>query len=107
MATIELYGVKFLECDKGDCDWNIGYTPQDMNRFGLEFTFREGVGTRVCNYGSKAFAFGKNIDRDCPHKEELFGLLGEIFNWIEFYFHRFWGRVDPDVAKRALDSDRE
>ena len=103
MATIELYGVKFLECDKGDCDWNIGYTPQDMNRFGLEFTFREGVGTRVCNYGSKAFAFGKNIDRDCPHKEELFGLLGEYdAQWQS----RFWGRVDPDVAKRALDSDR-
>ncbi len=101
MATIELYGVKFLKCEKEDCDWNIGYTPRDKNRFGLEFTFREGPGTRVCNFGSKAFAYGRSIPGGCPHKEELFGLLGEYdAQWQS----RFWGKVDPDVARRALDS---
>ncbi len=104
MTNIEIYGVAFLECEKQDCDWNIGYTPHDINRDGLEFTFRAGVGTRVCNFGCKALAFGKHIDANCPHKQELCDLLGEKDSTFQT---RFWGTVDPDVARRALDAKSE
>ena len=104
MAIIEIYGVTFLECEKQDCDWNIGYTPKDLNRHGLEFTFRSGVGTRVCNFGCKALAYGKHIDPNCPHREELCELLGQKDSTFQT---RFWGTVDPDVAWRALNTNPE
>jgi len=50
MAIIEIYGVKFLKCDKSDCKWNAGYTPGDLNRHGLEFTAKHDMGIRICNF---------------------------------------------------------
>ena len=96
---MELYGVRFLKCEKDDCPWNVGYTPCDLNRFGLEFTSRGGAGIRVCDFGCKALAYGGNIGSDCPHKLEVCELLGE--NDLSFQC-RFWGVADPRVARRAL-----
>ena len=66
MDTIEIYGVKFLKCDKSDCKWNAGYTPGDLNRHGLEFTAKHDMGIRICNFSCTALALGKDIDGDCP-----------------------------------------
>ena len=99
MEIIEIYGTKFLRCEKEDCLWNVGHTPHDLNRFGLEFTSRDGVGIRVCDYGNKALAHGKSIDEDCPHKRELCNLLAEYDTSFQ---NRFWGRVNPEVAKRIF-----
>jgi hypothetical protein len=52
MNTIEIYGVKFLKCDKSDCGWNAGYTPGDLNRHGLEFTAKHDMGIRICNFNN-------------------------------------------------------
>jgi hypothetical protein len=52
MNTIEIYGVKFLKCQKDDCEWNAGYTPGDLNRHGLEFTARHDMGIRICNFSN-------------------------------------------------------
>ena len=98
MSTIEIYGVKFLKCDKGDCDWNVGYTPGDLNRFGLEFTARHDMGIRICNFGCTALALGQKIDSSCPNKQELCNVLAEDSDTISC----FWGSLDPKVAKRAL-----
>jgi len=98
MDTVEVYGVKFLKCEKETCRWNIGYTPHDLNRFGSECTYRQGMGVRVCNFGCRALAYGCTIDGDCPHKIDLCHLLGSDLS-IEC---RFWGSIDPEVAKRAL-----
>jgi hypothetical protein len=102
MDTVNVYGVKLLKCFRDDCSWNIGYTPRDLNRSGLEFTYRAGAGIRVCNFGCKALAYGKDIPGDCPHKLELCQLLGEDDMSFE---HRFWGRIEPEVAQRALGVD--
>jgi hypothetical protein len=104
MATVEVYGRVFLTCGKEECAWNVGYTPGDLNRHGLCFTSRSGAGIRVCNFGLKALAYGGEIDRDCPHKAELCGVLGIDDSSPE---SRFWGRVDPEVAERALGRDPE
>lgn len=104
MVTIDIYGFKFLRCAKDDCPWNVGYTPHDLNRFGLEFTHRDGVGIRVCNFGRKALAYGRDIDSDCPHKLELCRMLGDDDSSSE---SRFWGNIDPEVAKRALGLEPE
>jgi len=98
MDTIEIYGVKFLKCDKSDCEWNAGYTPGDLNRHGLEFTAKHDMGIRICNFSCTALALGKNIDGDCPHKQELCEMLAEDSNSSS----RIWGRLDPKVARRAL-----
>ncbi len=98
MDTIEIYGVKFLRCDKRDCKWNVGYTPGDLNRQGLEFTNRRSVGIRICNFGCTSLALGKNIDDNCPHKQELCDMLADDSHNVS----RFWGRLDPKVARRAL-----
>lgn len=102
MDSIDIYGTRFLRCEKDDCRWNIGYTPGDLNRFGLEFTLRPGVGARVCNFGPKALAYGRSIDRGCPHKKDVCELLGE---YDANFQQRFWGVIDPEVAKRALDME--
>jgi hypothetical protein len=104
MDTVEIYGVTFLKCEKEDCDWNIGYTPYDLNRSGLEFTYRSGTGVRVCNFGCKALAYGKNIDVACPHKRDVCSLLGEN---DQSHQCRFWGSVDPEVAGRVLNVEPE
>ena len=102
MDIIDVYGVKLLKCERDGCSWNIGYTPHDLNRYGLEFTNRDGIGVRVCNFGCKALAYGKKIPDDCPHKLDLSELLGEEDLSFE---SSFWGRIDPDVARRALGAD--
>jgi hypothetical protein len=104
MSTVEVYGRVFLRCDKEDCAWNVGYTPHDLNRHGLWFTARKGTGVRLCNFGLKALAYGGDIDRACPHKAELCSVLGIEDASPE---GRFWGRVDPEVAGRALGKDPE
>jgi len=101
---IDVYGVKLLKCARDDCPWNIGYTPHDLNRSGLEFTYRAGVGVRVCNFGCKALAYGRGVPEDCPHKLEVCDLLGEDDLSFE---RRFWGRIDPEVAQRALGADHD
>ena len=98
MDTIEIYGVKFLKCAKSDCEWNAGYTPGDLNRHGLEFTAKHDMGIRICNFSCTALALGKNIDNDCPHKQELCDMLAEDSGSSS----RIWGRLDPNVARRAL-----
>jgi len=98
MNTIEIYGVKFLKCQKDDCKWNAGNTPGDLNRHGLEFTARHNMGIRICNFSCTALALGKNIDDDCPHKQELCDMLAEDSGSSS----RIWGRLDPKVARRAL-----
>ena len=99
MDVIDIRGIKFLRCEKIECLWNVGYTPCDFNREGLEFTFRHAVGTWVCNFGAKALAYGAYIHRDCPHKLDVCRLLGE--KDLSFQC-RFWGVADPEVARRAL-----
>ena len=106
MNTIDVHGVSFLRCDKTDCKWNVGYTPNDRNRSGLEFTTRRdrsNIGIRVCNFGCTALALGKTIDSRCPHKEEVCRILSEDSNCTS----GFWGNLDPDVARRALSMDVE
>ena len=103
METIEIYGVQFLKCDKSDCEWNAGYTPGDINRHGLEFTARHNMGIRICNFSCTALALGKNINGDCPHKQELCEMLAEDSNSSS----RIWGRLDPNVARRALGVEPE
>jgi len=98
MDTIEIYGVKFLKCQKDDCEWNAGYTPDDFNRHGLEFTARHDMGIRICNFSCTALALGKNIDAVCPHKQELCDMLAEDSGSSS----RIWGRLDPNVARGAL-----
>ena len=68
------------------------------------FTNRGGVGVRVCNFGRKALARGGDIDSACPHKVELCSLLGREDSSPE---GRFWGPVDPEVARRALGGATE
>ncbi len=75
------------------------YTPGDLNRHGLCFTARSGAGIRVCDFGLKALAYGGDIDCACPQKAELCGVLGSDDSSPESLF---WGRVDPEVAGRAL-----
>jgi len=104
MGTVDVYGRVFLTCGKEDCGWNAGFTPHDLNRHGLCFTSRKGVGMRLCNFGLKALAWGGDIDRGCPHKAELCGVLGIEDASPEGWF---WSPVDPDVAGRALGRDRE
>ncbi len=99
MSRVEIYGVQFLECEREECKWNIGYTPHDLNRYGLCFTARSGPGIRVCNFGRKALAYGRDIDGACPHKVELCSMLGGDDSGPEA---RFWGCIDPEVAMRAL-----
>jgi hypothetical protein len=104
MNTIEIYGVKFLKCAKDDCKWNVGYTPGDLNRQGLEFTARhDDIGIRVCNFGCTALALGKNPDSKCPHKQELCDMLAEDSSSLS----RIWGRLDPNVARRALGVEQD
>jgi hypothetical protein len=98
MDTIEIYGVNFLRCEKYDCAWNVGYTPDDFNRQGLEFTARQDMGIRVCNFGCTSLALGKNPDSHCPHKQDLCDMLAEDSSSLS----RFWGKLDPNVARRAL-----
>ena len=50
------------------------------------------------NFSCTALALGKNIDGDCPHKQELCEMLAEDSNSSS----RIWGRLDPNVARRAL-----
>ncbi len=50
------------------------------------------------NLSCTALALGKNIDSDCPHKQELCEMLAEDSNSSS----RIWGRLDPKVARRAL-----
>jgi len=50
------------------------------------------------NFSCTALALGKNIDGDCPHKQELCQMLAEDSNSSS----RIWGRLDPKVAHRAL-----
>ena len=97
MDTIEIYGVKFLKCDKSDCEWNAGYTPGDLNRHGLEFTAKHDMGIRICNFSCTALALGKNIDGDCPHKQELCEMLAE-----DSSSSGIWQSLDPKVARKAL-----
>lgn len=98
MSTIRIYGVNFLRCDKRDCNWNVGYTPGDLNRYGLEFTIKHNIGIRICNFGCTSLALGKNIDKNCPHKQELCDMLAEDSSTVS----RIWGKLDPKVARRAL-----
>ena len=104
MDTIDIRGVKFLKCDKTNCKWNVGYTPGDRNRSGLEFTTRRDrldMGIRVCNFGCTALALGKNIDSQCPFKDEVSRILAEDSDSTS----GFWGTLDPDVARRALSME--
>ncbi len=106
MNTIDIYGVRFLRCDKTDCKWNVGYTPNDRNRSGLEFTTRRdrlNIGIRVCNFSCTALALGKTIGSQCPHKEEVSKILAEDSDFTS----SFWGNLNPDVARRALSMDLE
>ncbi len=50
------------------------------------------------NISCTALALGKNIDDDCPHKQELCDMLAEDSGSSS----RIWGRLDPNVARRAL-----
>lgn len=102
MGILDVYGTRFLKCEKEDREWNIGCTPHDLNRFGLEFTCRIGAGVRVCNFGCKALAHGKGIDNQCPHRAELCDLLGEDDASPQC---RIWGSIDPEVARRALRAE--
>ncbi len=98
MNTIEIYGVNFLRCDRRDCRWNAGYTRGALNRQDIEFTHRRDTGIRVCNFGCTSLALGKNIDKNCPHKQELCDMLAEDSSTVS----HIWGRLDPRVARRAL-----
>ena len=104
MSVVEIYGIEFLRCEREECGWNVGHTPHDLNRHGLCFTNRGGVGVRVCNFGRKALARGGDIDSACPHKVDLCSLLGREDSSPE---GRFWGPVDPEVARRALGGATE
>ena len=50
------------------------------------------------NFSCTALALGKNIDAVCPHKQELCDMLAEDSGSSS----RIWGRLDPNVARRAL-----
>ena len=97
--TIDVRGIRLLKCHKEDCRWNVGYTPCDFNRNGIEFTTRSGAGTRLCNFGRRALVYGSDIDSECPHKLEVCELLAEYDTTFE---RRFWGAIDPEVARRVL-----
>ena len=99
MDTIDVRGIRLLKCDKEDCRWNVGYTPCDFNRVGIEFTSRAGAGTRVCNFGRRALVYGSDIDSECPHKHDVCRLLAEYDTTFE---RRFWGAIDAEVARRVL-----
>ena len=106
MEIIDIHGVKFLKCGKSDCKWNVGYTPGDLNRSGIEFTTRRDrldMGIRVCNFGCTALALGKNIDSHCLYKDEVCKMLAEDSDSTS----GFWGILDPGVARRALSIEHD
>jgi hypothetical protein len=55
------------------------------------------MGIRICNFSCTALALGKNIDDDCPHKQELCDMLAE-----DSGSSGIWQSLDPKVARKAL-----